>query len=835
MVTMTRFQQYRPWAIALLLALSVLRCGENVGPPEAEEIEAVSGNAQNGVVAQPLPDPLVVRVTDGSGNPVSGVSVQWAAQGGGSVSAGTIETDSDGRASVGRVLGPQPGEQTTTASVSGLTGSPVTFVATATDADAPRLTMQQQPSATAQTGVAFAVQPVIQLQDASGSDLGQSGLVVTASIATGTGTLGGTTTSATNASGEATFTDLSITAQTGTYVLRFTAPGANQTLSDPITISAGTASIEITNNPPVAALDKEVFDPAVQPVVVVRDAGGSPVAGVDVSARIATGGGTLEGNTSATTDASGAATFGDLGISGTGDHTLEFTAGTASVTSSPVSVSALPLEATKGQWGPLVNWDIIPLHMSLMPSGKIVAWGKTETNSAVDTMGMPRIWDPSSGPPSGAQMLTTDSMLFCAGHTLMPDGRLMVSGGHLKDDRGTATTNFFTPDGGLQTGPSMTHARWYPTVTTLPDGRLLTMAGRNEVGAQVTTPEIWENGQWVELPGAGTGPNNVIPYYPRNFVDPKTGRVFYAGERIQSRWFDVDGSGVGGGRGSWIAGPSHIYQFNRDYGSAVMYEVGKILYVGGGGMKNWGGGTWPDPKSNVPTATAETIDLNASNPAWQSTGSMAFRRRHMNATILPDGQVLATGGTRGGGTGILTNIDPSLAVHEAEIWNPATGQWTTLARNNASVMRLYHSVSLLLPDGTVLNGASGDARTFYPEGNETDVPPERNHEIFSPPYLFKGTRPVITSAPASVSYGQTFSVGTPNAAQITGARWIRLGSVTHAFDAGARANTLSFTINGGNVQVTAPSSPNLAPPGHYLLFILNRNGVPSAGKIVQVQ
>ncbi|HEV8177323.1 MAG TPA: galactose oxidase early set domain-containing protein, partial [Gemmatimonadales bacterium] len=159
--------------------------------------------------------------------------------------------------------------------------------------------------------------------------------------------------------------------------------------------------------------------------------------------------------------------------------------------------------------------------------------------------------------------------------------------------------------------------------------------------------------------------------------------------------------------------------------------------------------------------------------------------------------------------------------------------WTTLASN--SVMRIYHSVSLLLPDGTVLHGASGDAMAIQPGGGVVPVPPERNHEIFSPPYLFKGARPTISSAPSTVNYGETFSVATPNAAQITDVRWIRLGSVTHAFDAGQRANTLSFTISGGNVEVKAPDLPRQAPPGHYQLFILNRNGVPSAGRIIRVQ
>jgi Domain of unknown function (DUF1929) len=220
------------------------------------------------------------------------------------------------------------------------------------------------------------------------------------------------------------------------------------------------------------------------------------------------------------------------------------------------------------------------------------------------------------------------------------------------------------------------------------------------------------------------------------------------------------------------------------------------------------------------------IDLNAASPAWTSAGKMSVPRRHLNSTILPDGTVLITGGTSGGG---FVDINPGDATRTAELWNPATPtQWTTLAAN--SRMRVYHSVSLLLPDGTVLHGASGNAMA-----GASVVPDEANHEIFSPPYLFKGARPTITTAPAGVTYGQTFSVATPNAAQITEVRWIRIGSVTHAFDAGQRANKLSFTRTSSGVDVTAPGNANLAPPGHYLLFILNRNEVPSAGKIVHVE
>ncbi|HET6778923.1 MAG TPA: Ig-like domain-containing protein, partial [Gemmatimonadales bacterium] len=461
---MTRFQHLRLAALAAFLALASLRCSDKVDPdPVATNIEMLDGNGQTGQVGELLPNPLVVLVTDESGNPVEGVSVTWSAQGG-QVAPTTTTTGSNGRASVQRTLGPNVGEQTTTATASGLTGSPVTFTSTA--------------------------------------------------------------------------------------------------VAGPVEVG-----LAITTNPPVSALDGEVFDPVAQPVVVLSDGTGNPVAGAIVTASIAGGGGTLEGTTTATTDANGTAAFRDLGIRGTGAQTIEFTSGTASVTSSPVALTPLSEQASEGEWGPVQTWDIVPLHMSLLPNGKIFAWGRSDV---ADTMGMPRIWDPAAqSSPAGLPEIHVNDMLFCAGHTLMPDGRLMVAGGHFKDAAGIKVTYFFDGNGGPQQAASMTHGRWYPTLTVLPDGQVLSMAGRNETGAVVTTPELWNGSAWSQLTGAGA---LVIPYYPRNFVDPKNGLVFYAGERIMSRWFNVAGTG------SWTAGPNHIYPFNRDYGTAVMYETGKILY-----------------------------------------------------------------------------------------------------------------------------------------------------------------------------------------------------------------------------------------------------------------
>ena len=175
--------------------------------------------------------------------------------------------------------------------------------------------------------------------------------------------------------------------------------------------------------------------------------------------------------------------------------------------------------------------------MTLLPTGKVLAWGKYETNTT--SASKPRLWNPAAGPPNVAAVAIAEpDMLFCSGHALMADGKLMVSGGHYGDDRGLRVTNIFDPvsetwASGL---PKMALGRWYPTVTMLPDGKMVTVAGRDSASRVVTVPEIWEGGTWVRLPGASF----TFPYYPRDFVDPKTGRLFYAGERIQARWLDVD-------------------------------------------------------------------------------------------------------------------------------------------------------------------------------------------------------------------------------------------------------------------------------------------------------
>lgn len=445
---------------------------------------------------------------------------------------------------------------------------------------------------------------------------------------------------------------------------------------------------------------------------------------------------------------------------------------------------ALAASSAAGEWSAPFDWPIVALHVALLYNGKVLSWGK---------YGAPYLWDPATG---DFTTLSNPYWIFCAGHSFLPDGRLLAAGGHISDDHGLPDAATFNPASGTWTKvPSMRYGRWYPTNTTLANGEVLVIAGRRQDGTQARIPEVWTGTGWRRL----TNAKITLPYYPRMWVGPD-GRAFYAGEQRMTRRLNTAGAGV------WDTVGKRKFGV-RDYGSAVMYQPGRILYAGGGRT----------------TRTAETIDLNQGAPVWQYTGSMAYPRRHLNATVLPTGEVLVTGGSRGTG---FNDVD--LAVRVAEMWDPGTGAWTQLAGN--AVNRVYHSTSLLLPDGRVLHAGSGNAINV-----DGPAPDELNAELFSPPYLFKGDRPTISSAPTSASYGQTFTVGTPNASGIAKVSLIGLGSVTHAMDQGQRFVGLGFTRQSGQLAVTAPGSRNVAPPGWYMLFILNDTGVPSMAKMIRLQ
>jgi hypothetical protein len=152
-----------------------------------------------------------------------------------------------------------------------------------------------------------------------------------------------------------------------------------------------------------------------------------------------------------------------------------------------------------------------------------------------------------------------------------------------------------------------------------------------------------------------------------------------------------------------------------------------------------------------------------------------------------------------------------------------------------AVDRCYHSTAVLLPDARVLSGGGGE---YFPTPNATNCLKDSHPDaqIFSPPYLFReGTRPDITSAPEKVGYKTTFEVGTSNSDEVAQVNWIRLSSVTHSFNGNQRINFLKFTSDGKKLTVTTPDSNTVCPPGHYMLFVLNKAKVPSIAKIINIQ
>jgi hypothetical protein len=464
---------------------------------------------------------------------------------------------------------------------------------------------------------------------------------------------------------------------------------------------------------------------------------------------------------------------------------------TSAAVSVTVSNSADP--AVVGQWGASFDVGIVAVNTVLLRTGKVLMFSGSYVVSDTE-----RIWDPATG----AITLVPNPYynLFCAGQAQLPDGRILVAGGFDPNSLGAPNANIFDPVSLQWTAlPNMAYRRWYPTVTTLPDGRMLVMSGGTTcLTCLVDVPEIFNpvTNKFTQL----TGSRLTAPYYPFMYVLPD-GRVIDAGANEQP--FATHALDLG--TGAWAAIDSVV----KDGHSSAMFRPGKILKTGtstdSGGLGN-------------AAATAYVLDMTQPDPKWRQVQSMAFPRAFQNSTILPDGNVLVTGG----GTA-LDGYDVTKGVLSAELWSPATETWQTLSKG--AYARLYHSTTLLLPDARVLIAGSGD------DGPAVN---NRRAEIYSPPYLFKGARPTYTAAPGLVQYGASFTVQSPAAASIASVAFIRPGSVTHSFDEDQRYVPLTFSASGSTLTIQAPANANLAPPGYYMLFIVNSSGVPSIASFVQL-
>jgi hypothetical protein len=569
------------------------------------------------------------------------------------------------------------------------------------------------------------------------------------------------------------------------------AAGETTTVSFAITCSATTRSLTMVSGDPQTGPAGSVLGAPL--VVKTTDATGNAVQGVTITWST-TGGGSLSASSTPT------------GVDGQASvtRTLGGTVGPQTTVATASGLSGSPVTFTHtatstggtgmGRWEPAFVTPVVDVHMHLLPTGKVLMWGDR---------GDAQLWDPTN-PGAGFTPISKTFRIYCSGHTILQDGRVLVVGGTTATTRGLRLATVFDPSStGWNATTSMAQGRYYPTITALPNGEALAVSGQDTTLSVVTIPEIWDGSGWRRLTSAPLSIPN--PFYPAMFVAPN-GKVFLAGFPHTSQYLDVTGSG------QWTAVAERNVA-DRTMGSAVMYAPGKILYAGGG-----------DP----PTASAEVIDLNQAAPTWRRVASMAFARRQMNATLLADGSVLVTGGTSGPGFN-----NQAGAVHDAELWNPQTETWRTLAAETAK--RTYHGTALLLPSGRVLSSGSGEG------GGVLFANSEFSAQVFNPPYLFNSdgspaSRPSIVSAPSTLSYNQSFTVQTPDAALVTRGTLIRLSSVTHAFNMSQLIYPLTFVASSSTtVTATAPANPNLAPPGPYMLFLINASGVPSVAKIVVVR
>jgi hypothetical protein len=467
-----------------------------------------------------------------------------------------------------------------------------------------------------------------------------------------------------------------------------------------------------------------------------------------------------------------------------------------STTSAPVAITVSNSISTDpsvvGQWSQVLTWPLVALNMTLMPNGKVLAYDDHTDGTGAG------VFDPAT--LSVTVRPFTAANLFCSGQNLLPDGRVFVAGGHTDVHIGIRNATIFNPTTqAWSSATQMTYGRWYPTSTMLPDGRMLVLGGEvncNDCNALI--PEVFNpvSGTWTQLTGAPLD----LQYYPHAFVNPDGRIVVTSANRLEMATYALDVATQ-----TWTTiDPTVLHA-----GSSVMYAPGKY-------MKS-GRGRDPDLPGAPSVATTYVLDMADPTPRWRQTASMTFPRTEHNLTLLADGTVLTSGGA------INSDVfDPNAPVFTPELWNPATETYTLMAPGPTP--RIYHSSALLMPDGRVLSAGGG--RTG---------PDQLSAEFYSPPYLFKGPRPTISSAPATLAYGGNFFVGTPDGASISAVHLIRLGAVTHAFNQNQRILKLTFQQTAGGLTVQAPSTAILAPPGHYMLFILNANGVPSVAPIVKIQ
>ncbi|WP_184055300.1 RICIN domain-containing protein [Paraburkholderia sp. MM5384-R2] len=480
-------------------------------------------------------------------------------------------------------------------------------------------------------------------------------------------------------------------------------------------------------------------------------------------------------------------------------------------------ISGMTAKTLPAKWTTPYNLSIVPAAAANLPDGTVVVWSsdqKLDFTSGEVTPGntYTAIFNPTTGTSKQVLVSNTGHDMFCPGIVNLPDGRIYVTGGSSSD-----ATSFYTPSTGKWSrGPLMNIPRAYQGSVTLSNGNVFLVGGSWNGGEGGKTGETWS-------PSTGWQVNSAIlaDYILTNdaagifrsdnhawLFAVANGRVFHAGPSVAMHWFDTAGAGSvtpAGNRGS---------DTDAMNGNAVMYDIGKILAVGGA----------PSYEYANATADATLIDISSGTAVTQTLTPMNYRRAFHTSVVLPNGQVVVLGGEA-----FPVTFSDDTAVLAPELWDPTTKTFSVLPPQ--AVPRNYHSIALLLSDGRVLSGGGGLCGTC--STNHTNL------EILTPPYLLNAdgsaaTRPTLTAAPTTAQLGTSIAV--TGSSGITAFALMRMSSSTHAVNNEQRRVPVTFTVGtAGEYLINIPSDPGVVVPGYYMLFGLNAKGVPSVSRTVQIQ